>query len=384
MRRRDSETEELERQPLVGDDKSKDTASAAAAQKQKMLIISFLLMVVFALGNKIFQKLQTIPMHNYPYFLNLLTTFVYIPLSFAYIWPMIYWGSLITKEQREIEWYKFGIMGTLDGIAGLMQSFAVNYIPSGSLIILLTQSAIPISMAISRPLVKAKYSIQHYLGATIVVAGLVVVLVPQFTGGSSGNPNGESNLQIAIWCMVLILSCIPMTLSSVYKEKSLGETEIDVVYLNGWVAIYQFIVTVLLVVPGAYASDLTYKDIPDSIINGAKCYVGIDSITTGASPDDCTMAPLFVNLYLFFNVGYNILIIMILKYGSANLLWLAMTLMVPLGNFAFTLKFVPGHQSLKVTDIIGLVVIMAGLILYRFSGLFKDLYNKFVNGRVAQ
>ena len=140
-----------------------------------------------------------------------------------------------------------------------MQSFAVNYIPSGSLIILLTQSAIPISMAISRPLVKAKYSIQHYLGATIVVAGLVVVLVPQFTGGSSGNPNGESNLQIAIWCMVLILSCIPMTLSSVYKEKSLGETEIDVVYLNGWVAIYQFIVTVLLVVPGAYASDLTYK-----------------------------------------------------------------------------------------------------------------------------
>jgi len=297
---------------------------------------------------------------------------------------MIYWGSLISQEQRDIPWFKFGIMGTLDGIAGSMQSFAVNYIPSGSLIILLTQSAIPISMAISRPLVKAKYSIQHYLGASIVVIGLVVVLVPQFVGNSSSNANGESNLQIAIWCMVLILSCIPMTLSSVYKEKSLGETEIDVVYLNGWVAVYQFIVTILLVVPGAYASDLTYKDIPDSIINGAKCYVGINSITTGANPDDCTMAPLFVNLYLFFNVGYNLLIIMILKYGSANLLWLAMTLMVPLGNFAFTLKFVPGHQSLKLTDIFGLVVIMAGLILYRFSGLFKDLYNKYVTGRVEQ
>jgi hypothetical protein len=103
------------------------------------------------------------------------------------------------------------------------------------------------------------------------------------------------------------------------------------------------------------------------------------------------MAPLFVNLYLFFNVGYNLLIIMILKYGSANLLWLAMTLMVPLvklifvklclffvkGNFAFTLKFVPGHQALKSTDVIGLVVIMAGLVLYRFSGMFKNLYAKY-------
>ena len=77
MRRRDSETEELERQPLVGDDKSKDTASAAAAQKQKMLIISFLLMVVFALGNKIFQKLQTIPMHNYVR--SLFNRFLYNP-----------------------------------------------------------------------------------------------------------------------------------------------------------------------------------------------------------------------------------------------------------------------------------------------------------------
>jgi drug/metabolite transporter (DMT)-like permease len=103
-----------------------------------------------------------------------------------------------------------------------MQSFAVNYIPSGSLIILLTQSAIPISMVISRPLVNAKYTIQHYLGATIVVAGLIVVLVPTFIGHSAQNANGESNFQIAIWCMILILSCIPMTLSSVYKEKSLG------------------------------------------------------------------------------------------------------------------------------------------------------------------
>ena len=38
--------------------------------------------------------------------------------------------------------------------------------------------------------------------------------------------------------------------------------------------------------------------------------------------------------------AYNILIIMILKWGSSNILWLAMTIMVPLGNLAFALPFV--------------------------------------------
>ena len=118
--------------------------------------------------------------------------------------------------------------------------------------------------------------------------------------------------------------------SSYHLTINLGELEIDVVYFNGWVAIYQFIVTILLIVPGAYGSSLTWRDIPNSITDGASCYVGTNTITYGETPDDCHNAPFFVNTYLFFNVVYNVLIIMILKYGSSNLLWLAMTLMVPL------------------------------------------------------
>jgi hypothetical protein len=51
-----------------------------------------------------------------------------------------------------------------------------------------------------------------------------------------------------------------------------------------------------------------------------------------------------------------------------------MTLMVPLGNVAFTLPFVPEHQGLRVTDIIGLVVICGGLIVYRFAADFAKKY----------
>jgi hypothetical protein len=48
--------------------------------------------------------------------------------------------------------------------------------------------------------------------------------------------------------------------------------------------------------------------------------------------------------------------------------------MVPLGNVAFTLPFVPEHQGLRVTDIVGLVVICGGLVVYRFAADFVKRY----------
>lgn len=91
-----------------------------AAERQRMLVISFLAMVFVGLMNKIFQKLQTIPMYNYPNFLNLLTTWMYIPLSFAYVFPAIKAGW-IGKDQFEVPKKAFAIMGFLDCIAGIMQ-----------------------------------------------------------------------------------------------------------------------------------------------------------------------------------------------------------------------------------------------------------------------
>jgi hypothetical protein len=166
-----------------------------------------------------------------------------------------------------------------------------------------------------------------------------------------------------------------MALSSVYKEIALGETELDPVYLNGWIAAFQFGFALLFCVPASLATSppVPIPDLPENLWNGMRCYIGIDSLTCpeGSSsdcvPDNCSSSPLYVNLYLLFNQAYNLLIILILKYGSANLLFLALTLQVPLGNAAFTLPFLPGHKPLQFTDIIGLVVICVGLICYRFS-----------------
>jgi hypothetical protein len=143
----------------------------AAEDVGQSLALAFVLMVFVGLGNKIFQKLQTLPMHNYANSLNLMTTFFYIPVSFAYVLPMIKWGTWITPEQRAVPTKDFAVMGFLDCLAGIMQIFAATYL-DGTLLILLSQSAIPISMAISRSLLKTKYNKTQYTGATLVVLRL--------------------------------------------------------------------------------------------------------------------------------------------------------------------------------------------------------------------
>ena len=137
----------------------------------------------------------------------------------------------------------------------------------------------------------------------------------------------QGGANLFAWSLVMILSSVPMCLSSVYKERALGEAELNPIYLNGWIAIFQFILAIPLSLPAAYVGEpqISPRDLARNILDGFKCYLGQDSIMDGPNPDHCEMATLYVTIYLLFNVTYNVLIILILKYGSANILWLVRT-----------------------------------------------------------
>ena len=199
--------------------------------------------------------------------------------------------------------WPFVIMGMLDCVTCLLLTFAAVYLP-GSLLILLPQAAIPISMGLSTRIKGERYAKYQYLGATVVVLGILVVLEPlvtqrhvadfvceaydqeEFCALCEGEMNeegclshrtkgdglqsglGESILSvqhntsaydhdgelcrwiptesaqsssssgstttILLWSIVTILACIPMALSSIYKEISLsGSENIDPIFLNG-------------------------------------------------------------------------------------------------------------------------------------------------------
>mmetsp|Transcript_800 Transcript_800/g.1266 ORF Transcript_800/g.1266 Transcript_800/m.1266 type:complete len:533 (-) Transcript_800:59-1657(-) len=187
-------------------------------------------------------------------------------------------------------------------------------------------------------------------------------------GAASG---GEGEKLLLVWCFVMILSCIPMTLSSIYKEIVLSddENELDPIYLNGWIALFQSFYSIVLAVPGGMSSSpaVSPSELPEHFYDGFKCYIGEGTITKGCHPDDLCSSHAFLifNLGLLVNIIYMILMMYILKYGSASLLYLALTITVPLGNIAFAMPFMPGSTPMHLSDTLGLLVIMTGLVLYR-------------------
>ena len=64
--------------------------------------------------------------------------------------------------------------------------------------------------------VGVRYDRFQILGAAVVLLGIGVVLSPQL--GSSN----EASSGTVLWSLVTVAACVPMCLSSVYKEKALG------------------------------------------------------------------------------------------------------------------------------------------------------------------
>ena len=147
-----------------------------------------------------------------------------------------------------------------------------------------------------------------------MVAGLVVSVIPVLNEKGGGSDHEAAWVQ-GVFIAVMIASVVPMTLSSLYKERALGDVELDPVYLNGMIAIYQFLIAIPLLIPSVYAmvgengEKYGITDIPNLLKWGALCYVGQNSLPG----DDCSSAPLLVNVYILFNLGYNVVIILLLK-----------------------------------------------------------------------
>jgi len=112
---------------------------------------------------------------------------------------------------------------------------------------------------------------------------------------------------------------------------------------------------------------LTFADVPQNLWGGAKCLVGIDSIMTGENPDHCSGAWMMVAGYLVANIFYNIVLLFMIKYGSAALFYVCSAVILPAADICYTMPFIMGEDTSKLTlyDVGGLVTILIGLVFYR-------------------
>ena len=150
----------------------------------------------------------------------------------------------------------------------------------------------------------------------------------------------EEEVLTSVWSSVLIASCIPMILSTIYKDWAMEGSEAASrkdypIYLNGWIAVFQLFFSIPLSFVGGLASAPAIQEplkVMENLWYGFQCYlVGSGSITSGCHPDVLcgTYSFWLVNLHLFASLGYSYCMLFCLKYGTTTLFFLALTIMVP-------------------------------------------------------
>jgi len=387
------------------------------------------------------------PLTSWIQYANLL----YILMSFAYIIPVSLFGwfesSIPMSHMTNLSKKPFFIMGCLDAIGAAMQVLATVYLP-GTLLVLIPQAAIPLSMCAGSLILRERYTVHQYVGAMVVFCGILVVLFPIFThkheadhycrakdlendcilcememtqedclshlrtgdndptkdGGheepwlvlptsmvttavaslANNHTDNDDELRycmwvasdesvkhedwlVFVWSIVMLISCIPSVMSTIYKQVAL-QAPLDPIFVNGWVALFQFVCGLFLVVPSGLVSSPKVRplEMGKNWKNAVEClFLQTNSINSGCHPDECFHAALWVHLSLVNSAIYALAMIFVLKYGGADLMYLGLTLVVPLGHLAFSL-----HSSFSTTtayDVLGLVVLVAGLLLYRFG-----------------
>ena len=110
---------------------------------------------------------------------------------------------------------------------------------------------------------------------------------------------------------------------------------------------------------------LPLENLPGYFYDGFKCMCGYNTIlesTPDVPADTCESAPILVFILIIANTGFQFLITLILKYGTANLLRMSSAIMVPTCNIAFSLPMMPRSVPMSPTDLVGLIFVMSGLV----------------------
>lgn len=247
---------------------------------------------------------------------------------------------------------------------------------------------------------KTFYRPAQYIGASIIMVGLVVSVWDSLTGRSGGGTGPFG------WDVVFFTATVPTALSAVFKQLAFDSVDLDVWYLNGWVSVFQFLIGLLYAPLAAVMNDppLAVSDIPVNMWNGMKCLAGINTIVPNVTIVNnvtvygiCNPFPLTHNgtglqwcdscnglypevssvpayagiiMYMIANIIYNVVMILVIKKFDAAMMYVASTVVLPLGAVCFT---VPAFMGLHVQTFtvfvgVGLGLVLLGLIIYRFIG----------------
>lgn len=352
-------------------------------------VVLLLILLAMVLSRSVDQTLYYRMTAIYPYVTYLATIILpiaYLAISTPVVLYRLYVSKVITPEMRQWKFHAvFMIGGAMDTLFNLTSSWPVPYV-SGPIVNTLSNAVLPFTMLASVVFLKTKYKFTHYVGALIVIYGIMVQLMPQLFLGENANGDVKEQKQ-GIWIMVLILSAIPAALSNVVKEAGLKDAaDMDEWLMNNWVAVYQLIFglmtlpTVAIPWP-APAPVIHLSDLGSYMSKANNCFFGHDPPEGDISPDDpnpakCGDFAKILFVFLFFNICYNVLSLVIFKRGSSVLFTIASAMRLPVVDVLLLWRFVAGPKTVNKLNVytyyaVGLLIL--GIITYYHE---KEVHTK--------
>ena len=145
----------------------------------------------------------------------------------------LFWTKDIAREQRAYPLWKFAVLGLSDGLADFLSSVGGVATPGG-LQVLLSQLAIPLTLALSAALLRTRYKTHEVVGAVFILAGVVLAIVPALLPKHTLPAPATTHASALKWYSVAIFaaSTIPQSASVILKEYAFREGALDVVYLS--------------------------------------------------------------------------------------------------------------------------------------------------------
>lgn len=126
----------------------------------------------------------------------------------------------------------------------------------------------------------------------------------------------------------------------------------------------------------------TVYDATSGLAIGGSCWIDTDNkygAPVDSQCDTCDIdcgAHLPVIAYITCNYFFTLFFILVIKSGSASLLWIILTVRLPLVQIAFAIPPINAPpDTFQQTSIIGLFVIIGGLACYRYAANEDENYN---------
>jgi hypothetical protein len=130
-------------------------------------------------------------------------------------------------------------------------------------------------------------------------------------------------------------------------------------------------------------SALHWDELLPSLKNGFLCLLSINTVAqnclsdTSSSNestlplcDHCEGSALTVSFYLVCNITNSVLTVLVIKHGSASIMYLVSTLRLPLLQLLFSCSFIQNPpDAFGKWDVAGFIVVCLGLIMYRWNKL---------------